>query len=126
SGPVHRDGDRYFAVGRADVPGGDRVQRLGLSVVTTVPVPSGTAVGSDRLLGPLAAVVLLVIALLVAWWLVRRVQRPLRVLDMEAARLVRGSLDRPVPATGRGETARIGATLETLRRQLLGEGERPV
>jgi methyl-accepting chemotaxis protein len=119
---VRRDGGRYFAIGRAEVPGGEHIRNLGLTVATVVPVPAGTAVADDRLTGLAAAGALLAVGLLVTWLLVRYVQRPLLGLHQEARRIARGNLGRPVAVpAARGEARRIAGVLESLRRQLLNE-----
>ncbi|WP_275124594.1 HAMP domain-containing protein [Streptomyces sp. ICBB 8177] len=111
---------------------GDTAQ-LGLTVLTARPVPL-TPAGADHAgSGLIAAGVLVLIALLVTAVLSVTVQRPLLRLHLSAARLGRGVLDdpeatgdellRPVPTPAFGEPARIGAALESLRRQLLGEAE---
>ncbi|WP_217209888.1 HAMP domain-containing protein [Streptomyces sp. AC550_RSS872] len=122
---VRREGGRYFAVGRAEVPGGEHVRDLGLTVATVVPVPAGTAVADDRRTGLAAAGALLAVGLLVTWLLVRYVQRPLLGLHQEARRIARGDLGRPVAVrAARGEARRIARVLESLRLQLLnGSGE---
>lgn len=116
-------GDRghHAVVGHAVVPPGDGGQDFGLVVATGAQVPAGTAVASDRLRGAGAAAALLAICLIVTWVLSRRVQRPLLRLHMDARRLARGDLSRPVGRYGHGETARAGRCLESLRGQLLGE-----
>ncbi|WP_351222106.1 HAMP domain-containing protein [Streptomyces sp. NPDC002133] len=94
---------------------------LGLTVVAMVKVaedPTGT---SSPLFGLLAAGALLVIGGITVALLLGTVQRPLIRLFLESRRLTRGDLTRPVSAPRYGETARIGAALERLRRQLLGE-----
>lgn len=118
---LRRAGRGYLVIGRAEVPDGDRVQGLGLSVATAVPVPAGTAARGDSLIGPAAAGALLAIGLLVTWLLIRHVQRPLLRLHQEARRLANGDVKRPVSVRGRGEAARIGRSLESLRRRLAGE-----
>jgi methyl-accepting chemotaxis protein len=119
---VRREGGRYFVVGRAEVPGGEHVRDLRLTVATVVPVPAGTAVADDRLTGLAAAGALLAVGLLVTWLLVRYVQRPLLGLHQEARRIARGDLRRPVAVpAARGEARRIAGALESLRRQLTGE-----
>lgn len=48
-------------------------------------------------------------------------QRPLLQLFLESRRIGRGDLNRPVTLPKYGEAARIGAALDRLRRQALGE-----
>ncbi|WP_399123486.1 HAMP domain-containing protein [Streptomyces sp. N2A] len=50
----------------------------------------------------------------------RWVQRPVLRLHLTTRRLARGDLQRPVPAHGPGEAARISRSLESLRLQLTG------
>ncbi|QKV92060.1 HAMP domain-containing protein [Streptomyces sp. NA02950] len=118
-------GDRgHFAVvGHAAVPAGDGGQDFGLVVASGAQVPEGTAVGSDRWRGAGAAAALLAICLAVTWMLIRWIQRPVLRLHLDARRLAQGDLARPVARYGHGETARLGGSLESLRRQLLGERE---
>lgn len=118
---LRREGRGYLVIGRAEVPDGDRVRGLGLSVATAVPVPAGAAARGDSLIGPAAAGALLVTGLLVTWLLIRHVQRPLLRLHQEARRLAGGDVKRPVSVRGWGEAARVGRSLESLRRQLAGE-----
>ncbi|MGW3206133.1 HAMP domain-containing protein [Streptomyces sp. NPDC001135] len=120
---LRRAGRGYLVIGRAAVPDGDRVHGLGLSVATAVPVPAGTAAHGNSLIGPVAAGVLLATGLLVTWLLVRHVQRPLLRLHQEARRLAGGDVERPVSVRGWGEAARIGRSLESLRRRLSGESD---
>ncbi|MFD7444677.1 HAMP domain-containing protein [Streptomyces sp. NPDC059909] len=94
---------------------------LGLTVVAMVKVaetPTGT---SSMLFGLLAAGALLLIGGITVALLLGTVQRPLIRLFLESRRLTRGDLTRPVGEPKYGEAARIGAALERLRRQLLGE-----
>ncbi|WP_055700073.1 cache domain-containing protein [Streptomyces silaceus] len=95
--------------------------RLGLTVVAMVPVAEDPTATSDSAFGLLAAGALLLIGGVTVFLLLRTVQRPLIRLFLEGRRLTRGDLDRPVSVPRRGEAARIGAALERLRRQLLGE-----
>ncbi|WP_037686575.1 HAMP domain-containing protein [Streptomyces aureocirculatus] len=95
--------------------------RLGLSVVAMVPVAEDSKRTTSSAFGLLAAGALLLIGGLTVFWLLRTVQRPLIRLFLESRRLTRGDLNRPVSVPKYGEAARIGAALERLRRQLLGE-----
>ncbi|MGA4839004.1 HAMP domain-containing protein [Streptomyces sp. G45] len=95
--------------------------RLGLSVVALVPVTEDQKRADSSAFGLMAAGALLLIGGLTVFLLLRTVQRPLIRLFLESRRLTRGDLSRPVTAPKYGEAARIGAALERLRRQLLGE-----
>ncbi|WJV45567.1 HAMP domain-containing protein [Streptomyces flavofungini] len=95
--------------------------RLGLSVVSMVPVAEDTKRTKGSALGLFAAGALLVIGGLTVFLLLRTVQRPLIRLFLESRRLTRGDLSRPVSVPKYGEAARIGGALERLRRQLNGE-----
>ncbi|MFI9201858.1 HAMP domain-containing protein [Streptomyces sp. NPDC053048] len=109
----------YAAAGRA--PGETSAAgTLGLSVITSVEVTEDPAVVRTQAFGLVAAGVLLLLALVVGWVLLRTVQRPLLQLYLESRRLARGELDRPVARFKGREAARTGAALESLRRQLLG------
>ncbi|WP_424890566.1 HAMP domain-containing protein [Streptomyces sp. XH2] len=115
----HRTAVGYAAAGRAPgetSPAGG----LGLSVVTSVKVTEDAKAVRTQAFGLVAAAVLLVLAVLVTWILIRTVQRPLIGLYLESRRLGRGELDRPVRAFRGREPARVGAALESLRGQLLG------
>ncbi|MFF7729298.1 HAMP domain-containing protein [Streptomyces sp. NPDC008001] len=115
----HRAAVGYAAAGRAPgetSPAGG----LGLSVVTSVKLTEDAKAVQTRAFGLVAAAVLLVLAVLVTWILVRTVQRPLIQLYLESRRISRGELDRPVRRFRGREPARIGAALESLRGQLLG------
>ncbi|CAM5369375.1 HAMP domain-containing protein [Streptomyces abikoensis] len=115
----HRTAVGYAAAGRA--PGeSSPAGGLGLSVVTSVKVTEDAKAVRTQAFGLVAAAVLLVLAVLVTWILIRTVQRPLIGLYLESRRLGRGELDRPVRAFRGREPARIGAALESLRGQLLG------
>ncbi|MCD9140596.1 HAMP domain-containing protein [Streptomyces albireticuli] len=118
-------GDRRTAVGYAAAgraPGENSpAGGLGLSVITSVKVTGDPAAVRTQAFGLVAAGVLLVLALVVTWVLMRTVQRPLLQLYLESRRLGRGELDRPVRRFRGREPARIGAALESLRRQSLGE-----
>ncbi|MFC4030003.1 HAMP domain-containing protein [Streptomyces polygonati] len=94
--------------------------RLGLTVLTTLPVDRSTAAVDHRLFAVAAAAVLLAIAVAVSIVFHRTLQRPLLVLHREARRLAAGDFARPVPALRFGEPALIAAALESLRKQLLG------
>ncbi|MBB5119148.1 HAMP domain-containing protein [Streptomyces eurocidicus] len=119
------DGDRRTAVGYAAAgraPGENSpAGGLGLSVITSVKVTGDPAAVRTQAFGLVAAGVLLVLALVVTWVLMRTVQRPLLQLYLESRRLGRGELDRPVRRFRGREPARIGAALESLRRQSLGD-----
>ncbi|PHQ48344.1 hypothetical protein BLA24_31520 [Streptomyces cinnamoneus] len=109
----------YAAAGRA--PGETSAAGgLGLSVITSVKVEGDPTAVRTQAFGLVAAGILLVLALVVGWVLLRTVQRPLLRLYLESRRLARGELDRPVARFKGREPARIGAALESLRRQLLG------
>ncbi|MFD5426852.1 HAMP domain-containing protein [Streptomyces sp. NPDC127084] len=95
--------------------------RLGLRVVAMVDVEEDTTVVSKPVFGLLAAGALLVIGGVTVAVLIGTVQRPLIRLFLESRRLTRGEHTRPVTAPRYGEGARIGAALERLRRQLVGE-----
>lgn len=94
---------------------------LGLTVVTTVSTPQSSNVTGNSLFALFAAGSLLLAALLVTLMLTLGLQRPLLRLHAGGVRLVRGNLSRPVRVPMVGETARIGAALEALRRQLNGD-----
>lgn len=126
----HLVGDRYlgerFVAGYAGLsapePGESTVAtRLGLSVVAMVPVAEDPHKLNSTAFGLIAAGALLLIGGLTVLVLLRTVQRPLIRLFLESRRLTRGDLGRPVSVPRYGEAARIGAALERLRRQLLGE-----
>ncbi|MDT0450118.1 cache domain-containing protein [Streptomyces hesseae] len=109
----------YAAAGRA--PGETSpAGALGLSVVTSVEATEDPSAVRTQAFGLAAAGVLLVLALIVGWVLLTTVQRPLLQLYLESRRLARGELDRPVRRFRGREPARVGAALESLRRQLLG------
>ncbi|MFC5145811.1 HAMP domain-containing protein [Streptomyces aureoversilis] len=115
----HRTAVGYAAAGRSPgetSPAGG----LGLSVLTSVKVTEDAKAVRTQAFGLVAAAVLLVLAVLVTWILVRTVQRPLIQLYLESRRIGRGELDRPVRKFRGREPARIGAALESLRGQLLG------
>ncbi|MFD9886066.1 HAMP domain-containing protein [Streptomyces alboflavus] len=95
--------------------------RLGLSVVSMVPVAEDAKRTKGSALGLFAAGALLVIGGLTVFLLLRTVQRPIVRLFLESRRLTRGDLGRPVSVPKHGEAARIGGALERLRRQLNGE-----
>ncbi|MEV6702193.1 HAMP domain-containing protein [Streptomyces sp. NPDC051453] len=94
---------------------------LGLTVVTLVHVTEDPAHAADLAFGLLAAGALLIIGALTIALLLGTVQRPLIRLFLESRRLTRGDLHRPVSVPRFGEGARIGAALERLRRQLVGD-----
>jgi HAMP domain-containing protein len=93
---------------------------LGLGVVTSVSVVQDPSSTSHQLFGILAAGVLLTLAAVVTLVLRRTLQKPLLRLHIEARGLTRGELNRPVTVPRFGEPARIGTSLESLRKQLLG------
>ncbi|WP_316523805.1 cache domain-containing protein [Kitasatospora brasiliensis] len=110
----------------ASPDGHDPAAPLGLTVVSTSTVDG--KVGSLRhpLLGLAAAGALLLLALLLAWYLIRSLQRPLLRLFLESRRLTRGDRpEQPVRGPKRGEAARIARALEELRRQLLDPSRTP-
>ncbi|MER7708000.1 HAMP domain-containing protein [Kitasatospora sp. NPDC097605] len=113
----------YAAVAGADPR--DPATALGLTVVSTGTVDGKAAGLRHPALGLGAAGALLALALLLAWFLRRTLQRPLLRLFLEARRLTRGELDRPVRGPRRGEAGRIGRALEELRRQLLDPARPP-
>ncbi|MCA6090584.1 HAMP domain-containing protein [Streptomyces sp. SCA3-4] len=109
----------YAAAGRA--PGeSSAAGALGLSVITSVKVTGDPTAVRTQTFGLAAAGILLVLAVLVVWVLLRTIQRPLLRLYLESRRLARGDLDRPVRRFKGREAARTGAALESLRGQLLG------
>ncbi|WP_338683307.1 cache and HAMP domain-containing protein [Streptomyces acidiscabies] len=117
----HRTAVGYAAVARGLAPKESPSSGLGLTVVTTVPAEGhGTGTGDLRL-ALLAAAVLAALAAGVTAALHLLVQRPVLRLRREARRLGSDDLTAPVPVPRFGEPARIGASLEALRRQLRGE-----
>lgn len=92
---------------------------LDLTVLTVTATPQTGNVTGNSLFALLAAASLLVAALLVTALLHLGLQRPLLRLHFGGRRIVRGDLSRPVTVPRLGEAARIGAALESLRRQLL-------
>ncbi|MGW6980948.1 HAMP domain-containing protein [Streptomyces sp. NPDC054932] len=94
---------------------------LGLTVVSFVGVAEERAAAVDSFFWIATAGALLVLGALAVALLVVTVQRPLLRLFLESRRIGRGELHRPVTVPKYGETARIGAALDRLRRQLLGE-----
>ncbi|MEU8624868.1 cache and HAMP domain-containing protein [Streptomyces sp. NPDC048669] len=123
-GSVH-SGDRNVA-GYASLagpqPGEPTIATgLGLSVVAMVPVAENPTAVAGPFFGLVAAGCLVVVGALAVALLLGTVQRPLIRLFLESRRLTRGDLTRPVSAPSYGEAARIGNSLERLRRQLLGE-----
>lgn len=99
--------------------------QLGLTVLTTVQVPQDQAARDHRLFAVIAAGVLLLLAAAVTWVLYLLLQRPLLRLHLEARRLARGELSRPVDAPRFAESARIGAALESMRSELTGAEPAP-
>ncbi|MEU4728920.1 HAMP domain-containing protein [Streptomyces sp. NPDC023588] len=94
---------------------------LGLTVVSFVGVAEERSAAVDSFFWIAAAGALLVLGALAVALLVVTVQRPLLQLFLESRRIGRGDLHRPVTVPKYGEAARIGAALDRLRRQLLGE-----
>ncbi|MFF3612010.1 HAMP domain-containing protein [Streptomyces sp. NPDC002580] len=94
---------------------------LGLTVVAMVKVAEDPTRSTSPVFGLVAAGALLIIGGLAVAVLLGTVQRPLIRLFLESRRLTRGDLTRPVSVPGYGEARRIGAALERLRNQLLGE-----
>ncbi|WP_428936594.1 HAMP domain-containing protein [Streptomyces sp. ACT015] len=94
---------------------------LGLTVVSMAKIAEDPTRVISPLFGLVAAGALLCIGGLAVAVLIGTVQRPLIRLFLESRRLSRGDVARPVAVPGYGETRRIGAALERLRRQLLGE-----
>nr|WP_145486697.1 MULTISPECIES: HAMP domain-containing protein [Streptomyces] len=94
---------------------------LGLSVVAMVQVTEESTGTASPAFGLFAGGALLVVGALATAVLLGTVQRPLIRLFLESRRLTRGDLTRPVTVPGHGEAHRIGAALDRLRRQLLGE-----
>ncbi|QMU67807.1 HAMP domain-containing protein [Streptacidiphilus sp. P02-A3a] len=94
---------------------------LGLTVLTVTATPQTGNVTGNSLFALLAAASLLVAALLVTALLTLGLQRPLLRLHFGGRRIFRGDLSRPVAVPRLGEAARIGAALESLRRQLLDD-----
>lgn len=126
----HLTGERYLGeraiAGYASLAGPEAgkatvATRLGLAVVAMVPVAEDPTATNSSAFGLLAAGALLLIGAVTVFLLLRTVQRPLIQLFLEGRRLTRGDLERPVSVPRSGEAARIGAALERLRRQLLGE-----
>ncbi|MFF8771701.1 HAMP domain-containing protein [Kitasatospora sp. NPDC015120] len=115
----------YAAVAGAAADPQDPATALGLTVVSTGTVDGRAAALRHPALGLSAAGALPAVALLLAWFLRRTLQRPLLRLFLEARRLTRGELDRPVRGPRRGEAGRIGRALEELRRQLLDPARPP-
>ncbi|MEU6344826.1 HAMP domain-containing protein [Streptomyces sp. NPDC046977] len=99
---------------------------LGLTVVAMVTVDVDPTLAISPVFGLVAGGLLLAIGGLAIAVLLGTVQRPLIRLFLESRRLSRGDMTRPVAVPGHGETRRIGAALERLRRQLLGEPAGPV
>lgn len=118
-------GDRavagYAALTGPEPGKGTVATSLGLTVVAMVDVAEDPTRVTDPLFGLLAAGALLLIGALAVGVLLGTVQRPLLRLFLESRRLTRGDLTRPVRVPRHGEAARIGESLERLRRQLLGE-----
>ncbi|MFJ1933741.1 cache domain-containing protein [Kitasatospora sp. NPDC088160] len=114
----------YAAVGTAG--GHDPAAPLGLTVVSTSTVDGKPGSLRHPALGLAAAGALLALALLLAWYLSRSLQRPLLRLFLESRRLTRGErLDLPVRGPKRGEAGRIARALEELRLQLLDPARPP-
>ncbi|MFF4446732.1 HAMP domain-containing protein [Streptomyces sp. NPDC001502] len=120
-----RDGHRSVA-GYAKLTGsqpgvGTDATALGLTVVSFVGVAEERSAAVDSFFWIAASAALLVLGALAVALLVTTVQRPLLRLFLESRRIGRGDLNRPVTVPKYGEAARIGAALDRLRRQLLGE-----
>ncbi|WP_406087903.1 HAMP domain-containing protein [Streptomyces virginiae] len=120
-----RDGHRSVA-GYAKLTGsqpgvGTDATALGLTVVSFVSVAEERSAAVDSFFWIAASAALLVLGALAVALLVTTVQRPLIQLFLESRRIGRGDLHRPVTLPKYGEAARIGAALDRLRRQLLGE-----
>ncbi|MFE2727894.1 HAMP domain-containing protein [Kitasatospora sp. NPDC059327] len=113
----------YAAVAAPD--GSDPATALGLTVVSTSALDAKPGSLRHPALGLAAAGALLALALLLARYLVRTLQRPLLRLFLEARRLTRGELDRPVTGPRRGEAGRTTRALEELRLQLLDPARPP-
>ncbi|MEU9002836.1 cache and HAMP domain-containing protein [Streptomyces sp. NPDC048551] len=94
---------------------------LGLTVVTFVSAAEQRSAVGDSFFWIAAAGALLALGALAVALLVVTVQRPLLQLFLESRRISRGDLSRPVTLPKYGEAARIGAALDRLRQQLLGE-----
>ncbi|MER5356004.1 HAMP domain-containing protein [Kitasatospora sp. NPDC002551] len=127
AGGADHGGVRRVA-GWASVAGADAhdpATALGLTVVSTGTVDGKAAGLRHPALGLSAAGALLALALLLALFLRRTLQRPLLRLFLDARRLTRGELDRPVRGPRRGEAGRIARALEELRRQLLDPARPP-
>ncbi|MGW6572130.1 HAMP domain-containing protein [Streptomyces sp. NPDC054945] len=120
-----KDGRRSVA-GYAKLTGsqpgvGTDATALGLTVVSFVGVTEERSAAVDSFFWIAASAALLVLGALAVALLVTTVQRPLLQLFLESRRIGRGDLNRPVTLPKYGEAARIGAALDRLRRQLLGE-----
>ncbi|MEV7544070.1 cache and HAMP domain-containing protein [Streptomyces sp. NPDC089915] len=94
---------------------------LGLTVVSFVGATEQRSAVGDSFFWLAAAGALLALGALAVSLLVVTVQRPLLHLFLESRRIGRGDLNRPVTLPKYGEAARIGAALDRLRRQLLGD-----
>ncbi|POX48827.1 HAMP domain-containing protein [Streptomyces sp. Ru71] len=133
SGSLHRDapGGSGTVVGfaaldpRLDRAHSDPAGALGLTVITAVQVPQKVAGAGHPLFWLAVAGTLLLLAAAVTGTLFTLVHKPVTKLLTEAGRLARGDVKRPVTVPRHGEPARIGAALESLRRQLLGAPPRP-
>ncbi|MFJ3633019.1 HAMP domain-containing protein [Streptomyces sp. NPDC090112] len=120
------DGGERAVAGYASLAGpeagkGTDATSLGLTVVSLLTVTEESTATVDSFIGIAAAGALLLIGLLAVALLIGTVQRPLITLFLESRRISRGDLRRRVNRPRYGEAARIGAALERLRRQLLGE-----
>lgn len=69
------------------------------------------------------SVVLLLVALVMAWGAARSIRQPVERLTEAAERLTHGGLETPIAATGEDEIGRLGHALESLR-QALQQDER--
>ncbi|MFD3719602.1 HAMP domain-containing protein [Streptomyces sp. NPDC058674] len=117
----HRSVAGYAKLTGAQPGVGTDATALGLTVVSFVGVAEERSAVVDSFFWIAAAGALLVLGALAVALLVVTVQRPLLRLFLESRRIGRGDLNRPVTVPKYGETARIGAALDRLRRQLLGE-----
>ncbi|MFJ5118519.1 HAMP domain-containing protein [Kitasatospora sp. NPDC088548] len=126
-GPDEKGARRVAGYAVVASPGGrDLATPLGLTVVSTSTVDGRPGSLRHPALGLAAAGALLLVALLLAWYLIRTLQRPLLRLFLESRRLTRGEqLDQPVTGPKRGDAGRITRALEELRLQLLDPARPP-
>lgn len=113
----------YAAVGTAG--GRDPAAPLGLTVVSTSTVDGKPGSLRHPALGLAAAGALLALALLLAWYLSRSLQRPLLRLFLESRRLTAANGSTCRSAARNGEAGRIACALEELRLQLLDPARPP-